>query len=289
MIGREPQLFAPERRDAVVRDSSMRSVAMLLVTLSLLAAGCSSGPNRASGSVSADEPAPPTPPELEPTVNAPGSGELPTTVLCDGIPLSVTDLSDVALVSERPIPVDAMAPLDEFLATGEGDFWPQDGYWVINTSEDHYLLVHHDPNGTMTMLGTQRSPNSAGWVASTIQSGRPCELRSALPDGFGIVAWRVDPDWDAPPDVSHIDLLASGQACSGGQPMGDRLMPPQVTETDDAILVALMAKLPEGDQTCPGNPEEPVRVELGEPIGTREVRDALRSGQTLADFVPVSP
>lgn len=272
-------------------DSTMRRTAMLVATVSLLLASCSSDPEGASAGTLAQADAPATPPARDANVPLPGSGMLPATVVCDGILLEVSSLADIAPLTRRPIPAEAIAPLDEFLATGEGDHWPQTGYWVIDAGTDHHLLVHHDPNGNLTMLGTKRQADGT-WQPTTIQSGRPCELRSALPDGFGIVTLQLDASMayaDMPIDEPYFEIGATGQACSGGQPMGDRLMPPQVTETDDAVFIALIARLPEGPQTCPGNPVETVRIDLDAPLGDREIVDALRTGKTLADFVPVSP
>ncbi len=280
-------------RSAGVRNSVMRFVAMFVVTLSLFAASCGSGSEASADEqvVASGTAVPPTPPDLEPAVVVSGTGELPPTVVCDGIPLSVMALTEIALLSDRPLLAEAMAPLDEFLATGEGDFWPQDGYWVIDAGDDHYLLAHHDPNGNMTLLGTKRQSDGS-WQPTTLQSGRPCELRSELPDGFGIVTLELNAAMaymDMPVDEPYFEIGVTGQACSGGQPMGDRLVPPQVIETDTAVFITVMAVLPTGPQTCPGNPMETIRIDLREPLGERQIRDALRSGQTLADFVPVSP
>ena len=71
--------------------------------------------------------------------------------------------------------------------------------------------------------------------------------------------------------------------------MGDRLTPPQVVVTDDAIYVALAQYRPTGAQDCPGNPDEAVTINIGEPRGDRPIVNARTAPGTLADYLPVSP
>ena len=56
--------------------------------------------------------------------------------------------------------------------------------------------------------------------------------------------------------------------------MGDRLNDPQVTMTADLVLIQLTVEPQSGDQTCPDNPAQPIDVQLPEPLGQRDVRDA---------------
>lgn len=67
--------------------------------------------------------------------------------------------------------------------------------------------------------------------------------------------------------------------------MGDRLLGPEVVMTDTRVLIAFAARRRPGMQTCPGNPEQPVTVDLPEPLGDREIVDGLLTGFDLADFL----
>jgi len=139
----------------------------------------------------------------------------------------------------------------------------------------------------VTMMGTERV--DSGWMPNRISAGDSCSLRVPLPDGLGEVAWRLDPSYPADPEGLEIRLLATGRACSGGQPMDDRLSEPQILEQQDKIYLALVAFLPTGDQTCPGNPEEAVVITLSQPVGTRSVVDARTAAGTISDHLPISP
>lgn len=71
--------------------------------------------------------------------------------------------------------------------------------------------------------------------------------------------------------------------------MGDRLQPPQVLITNTTVYLVLAATNPLGAQDCPGNPEESMIVELGEPLGSRPIVDARTAAGVLSDYLPASP
>ena len=107
-----------------------------------------------------------------------------------------------------------------------------------------------------------------GWAA-------PCAPRVPLPPGLAHVEVGLDPEQPPDPQATSIGLLVTREACASGQAMGDALRGPQVSETDDAVLVAFAYVITGGSATCPGNPHEPVTVELAEPLGERAVFDGL--------------
>lgn len=184
-------------------------------------------------------------------------------------------------------PAGAFEPIAEFLATGEGDFWPQAGFWVLDNTDQSLLLAHLNADGATTILGSAN--DGTGWQTTALQSGGPCDLRTPLAEGLGEVDWRLDPAHSVEPDATTINLLATGRDCSSGQPMGERLQPPAFTTTGDTIFVTLTARQPTGGQECPGNPEEAVVIDIGEPVGDRVLVDGRKSRGTLSDFLPPSP
>src|SRR5690606_28835568 len=106
------------------------------------------------------------------------------------------------------------------------------------------------------------------------------------PEGMGVVTWMLDPA-DATPDpkTTELHVLATEQACAGGTSMGERLLGPQVVETDDIVRVAFAAIPLDGFQTCPANPATPVTIPLTQPVGTRAVLDGTVLGP-LSELAP---
>lgn len=209
-------------------------------------------------------------------------------IACAGHELSLRSLNDVPLASEVDIAEGALSVIDEFLVTGEGDFWPGGGFWALQNTATDVLLAHQDPTAGVTLLGARLSDGA--WRNTAIQSGGDgCTLAPMLPDRTGEVRWRLDPDQPVDPNDTELAVLATGVDCSSGQPMGDRLQKPQVALTERTIFVVLVADFPEGDQTCPGNPEEALLVDVGEPIGDREILDGRQALGTLGDLLPPSP
>ena len=220
----------------------------------------------------------------------PSNGSYPpdTTVECGGPPTFLAGaLDDPPLLADTEPAQGALEPLVDFLGSGEGDHWPQDGYWVLTNDERSLLLAHIADDGTATLLGTRR--DGSDWTVTQISSGISCPIRVPLPDGLGDVEWRIDPEQPANPLSAELHLLAIGHSCSSGQPMNDRLATPQLFETRDAIYIALVAFRPTGDQTCPGNPEEAVTIALDQAIGDRSILNARTAAGTLSDYLPVSP
>ncbi len=182
--------------------------------------------------------------------------------------------------------VDAIRP---FLLSGEGQFWPQQGWQVLHESNDEVVIVHAAPGEnpeetSVSFMTIERHAESWRWAGSS--SGSDCRLTTMIPAGLNRVEWRLDPDSDLEPDATLIHVFASELECASGQPMGDRLLDPEVVVTDEAVFLAFAA-LPDGQEyhECPGNPEVRVSIELQEPLGDRDVRDGLQLAGYLSDYL----
>lgn len=80
-------------------------------------------------------------------------------------------------------------------------------------------------------------------------------IRPILESGEGAVDWRLNPSAGPPtPKSTVIHVLVTERTCASGQPVGDRLLGPEVVVTDTEALVAL-ASQPQGGA-------QPVRVIL---------------------------
>ncbi|WP_420452073.1 hypothetical protein [Ilumatobacter sp.] len=118
-----------------------------------------------------------------------------------------------------------------------------------------------------------------GWIWAGAGGGQRCDVRLKLPEGLGPVEWVVDPRSPTPDASStEIRVLVTERGCASGEEMGDRLLGPQVVETDDAVRLAFALVPRPGGQNCPGNPSTPFVVQLDAPLGERDVLD----GSTIA-------
>lgn len=176
------------------------------------------------------------------------------------------------------------AAIAGFLESGEGGEWPQADEWqVLYESDTEVLLVFVDPPA----IGFQEVELVAGeWRWAGSQLGEGCMLEARLPEGLNRVTWRIDPEVGLDPASTAVHLLATERECASGQPMGDRLHSPNVVITTGEVRITLVADPPPGDyQTCPGNPEAPVVIELGMLVGDRTVVDGLSVLGELADLL----
>ena len=67
--------------------------------------------------------------------------------------------------------------------------------------------------------------------------------------------------------------------------MGDRLLGPEVIETETEVLIVFAAQPQSGARTCQGNPETAIAIELSGPIGVRVMTDGLALASTLEDLL----
>lgn len=178
------------------------------------------------------------------------------------------------------------AAIAGFLGSEEGAFWPQVDEWqVLHETDEKVVLVFIDPS--RQTIGFQTVALIDGeWRWSGSQLGEGCSLEARLPEGLNRVNWRIDPEFGLDPASTTIHLLATERECASGQAMGDRLRPPHIVITNGEVRMTLVADPPPGDyQTCQGNPEQSVAIELGMPLGDRTVVDGLTVLGELADLI----
>ena len=91
---------------------------------------------------------------------------------------------------------------------------------------------------------------------------------------MGPASWWLDPA-AAPlsPDATTIPALITERACASGQPPGDRVVAPEVFSSEAAILATVWIRRQQGGQDCQGNPAVPLEIELGQPVGDRQLLD----------------
>lgn len=202
-------------------------------------------------------------------------------VSCGGAAFPASALDDPPLLVDGDLPGVRRA-LERFLVTAEGRYWPQDG-WMVLTSRRDVLLAHVDADAVsfMTFAST-----GSGWRWASASSDSTCELRLVLPEGLGAVDWRLDPAFPRPgPDSTEIHLMVKERECASGEPMGDRLLGPQIVQTDQSVLIAFASIREHGYETCPDNPSTAVAVTLSAPLGERDLRDGTTVARDIRELL----
>lgn len=202
-----------------------------------------------------------------------GHGAFPIGALEDIRPLAEADPGGVT---------EAIEP---FLASEEGDFWPQDGWQILHETDSEVRLVAETDSGLAFMSVTN---DGSGWEWSgSSMAGDECNLEFVVPENLNTVEWQLDSDADAlTPESTEIPVILNERECVGGQQIGERLVGPQIVMTDRQVFLAFAAERPEGDAfECPSNPDMAYTVELPEPMGDRELMEGLEIGISLEDFL----
>lgn len=211
-----------------------------------------------------------------PTVDLPDSMIPPAgsdpLVTCGGAPqpLRLSALDDPpSITSDDPLLIAFEQRKDTFTMTPPG------------VPVEWYLLVRDDRLATFaagtppTMFLTMELKGDH-WVALNGSSGgEPCQAQALLPEGLGAVRWGLDPAFPAPVATdTEVHVRVTESACTGSEPLGGRLVGPEVVERDGQVLLAFAARsLPDGYYNCPGNPSEGVTVTLPGPLGDRVIVD----------------
>lgn len=124
-----------------------------------------------------------------------------------------------------------------------------------------------------SVLFTPEPPNSLDVISD---SGDV----SDLPESVAPVEMWLDRNSQPVPGETTFVLWLQEQECASGQPMGERLLGPEVYESDTEILIAAAVSIQLTGQTCPSNPATEATVSLDAPVGNRTIRDAI-TGQEI--------
>ena len=171
-------------------------------------------------------------------------------------------------------------------ADGPGSHLVPKSYWLLSRDMTMAEYFARGPGG-----------DEGEWWEMTIQNQRgewrlvdagPCRLRGVL-GGLNPAEWTLDPDLPKPgAEATTFAAVVTESACTGGQAMGPRLLPPSVVYGQDSVLVVFAARplADVGSATCQSNPPSRVVVELREPLGHRRLLDAgpLRQPNQPPDF-----
>lgn len=225
--------------------------------------------------------------DLDVIVPPDAEGEYPDdlVVSCNGARFPIGALETIRPLSEAGIAglSEAIAP---FLASDEGEFWPQEGWQLLHSTDQSAQLVARATDGNLAFMYLSNDASGWSWSGSSM-AGDECRLRFVVPDELNTVEWRIDPEGpELTEESTSIAVILNERECVGGIEIGDRLVGPQVVMTDTQVFVAFAAQRPPGDAfTCQGNPDTPHVVDLPEPLGDRLLVEGVEIGITLDDYV----
>jgi hypothetical protein len=113
-----------------------------------------------------------------------------------------------------------------------------------------------------------------------------CLPQRVLPPGLGEASWTLDPAETAPgADTQTFTAQVTERDCASGQSSEGRVVGPDILELGNEVLVTFAVRPLGGDmQSCPSNPATRVEVDLGSPLGDRQLLD----GGTLPPGDPTS-
>lgn len=138
------------------------------------------------------------------------------------------------------------------------------------SKDDRIALVEADEPAGMMSFGWMGDR----WIWDGVSGGarRPGVV---LPPGLGEASWELDPAFEPPSaETTDVHVLVTELDCTSGSEIGDRLVGPEVRESDDQVVIAFAVTPPEGSAfDCQGNPPHAVTVGLSAPLGNRVLAD----------------
>lgn len=157
---------------------------------------------------------------------------------------------------------------------GEGSFFDAYHWYVAGETEE-----------ARNLFGRPRHEGGGGapyaYLSLELREGRwtpvgwgDCRIEVDV-DGWGNARFEVDRSDPPDPEATRVSVLATEMGCAGGGPPTGRDVRAVVVDmNDEAVSIVILVEPPEGAATCPGNPSFPFEVELGAPLGDREILDA---------------
>lgn len=205
-----------------------------------------------------------------PSPTAASGPDLPGVLVCEGSDFAVSldvlrEPANAELLPDAP----ALA-LREFVVAPEAASLelPMSGWRRVAVSPQSVTFLAHGPAGWATATVTR-----AGDGIWQFWEGGSCRLRLRLPADLGFAIWRLDPAHSPAPGNLAVTVLVTKIACASGKPPIDRLLPPVVLATEDAVTIAIAVRKIPGGQDCPGIPEVRVVIQLAQPLGNSELFD----------------
>lgn len=104
--------------------------------------------------------------------------------------------------------------------------------------------------------------------------------------GYGQAVWILDSNSEPEPDSTTVEVLINEVDCASGMAPEGRAITPLLFAAPDSVLMAVILQPLSGPATCPSNPWHPVTVDLGTPLGGRQLFDGFQAPALLRPFPP---
>ena len=101
--------------------------------------------------------------------------------------------------------------------------------------------------------------------------------------------WEPAADADVSAEATSIDVLVNEVGCASGEPADGRIATPEISYSDDAVVVTLRVVPRPGPQTCPSNPDTEYTLELDDPLGERQLLDGAQDPPAEPDLEHTPP
>ena len=249
----------------------MKSVVLLLFAAALVACDASAGSGQPSGGPASEA--------IETAVveatKSPGSEatggpppDLGLQYVCGQVPFDPDVLAQPGAAETGSDP--AEVALREHLASGgeEAIALPSTGWLAVGGSRR--LVEFVAPRGIDGFAFVLAEVDGERWRVTGWGGCRP----TAVLAGVSLATWNYVPDEPEPaPTTTTFDAVVTERACTGGRPMGERLLPPNISYGETVITIIFAAHPLAGGHDCQGNPSSRVTVQLLEPLGDRVLRD----------------
>lgn len=124
-------------------------------------------------------------------------------------------------------------------------------------------------------VGAIGGAQTAAAISQRFGTARIClELQEPPgPAHAEIAGWAPAGDAPVDPAATEIAVALYERACASGEPATGRIAEPDITYSDDEVVVTIRVIPRAGDQACPGNPATPFTLQLDEPLGDRTLLD----------------
>lgn len=231
-------------------------LAALSACLVTLVAGCGSAPEPSD-----------TPPSRMPAVLTYRCGDLAMTLDALLSPLGAEEADDPAARALK-------AFLRRVREPGETLAEPSNRtFRVLAAGEDTVIFGSGTSDGPgFTALAADRRGDA--WTVRALGACEPVlELR-----GLNAARWHLPPGGPMPaPDVQRFTALVDEVPCVGGRSAQGRVLQPAIVRRPDALLL-VFAIVPDRPlaiaEPCPAAPPTTFDIDLGAPLGNRELLDA---------------
>lgn len=142
------------------------------------------------------------------------------------------------------------------------------GWRELARNDDEVLFGRGIPPQLLTVAATRGMRNR--WSPLGASNARP--LR-AVRDGARASSWRLDPTFEAGPDLQELRILVTERTMASGTPAAGRLLAPDIYLDEQRVVLTVYVRPIEGYVGRAGKHETPVIVALPEPLAGRELID----------------